>query len=425
MVGVVHRRRSTKAAFAAAQLSSNLDFGPSSFDREAFSRSSCFYLIGALIVWADVWCQPQGQARGPWIRGAPLPLPVWGHYETPTLTVDTVEQYEELASSVELETQRLIRERRYDTVDNVLRFYRDFKKSGESNVEKYYRKYQPLIVSERHTCVGLGFELLSRLCSLNKKYPGIASGLYLVSCEETIGDIAGYVGGPPQADSGEKEHVLVCLKIEINKRRGVILLDPGYHVARVITVMEDKQYPHTGWFTQSDEPDGKKEYNYTMCQEDPDYVEWHERKTRPSALERTQVALIYVARPYLTAIDVTERRNLVYNYRSLLARDFKGHLTAGIYFQVTQESPSFNIFYQNNRGKKRMKMPFSKFLDIDKIDLDNEEMEMIIETARLLGLTQDYLEELLSALATVLNDTTFIKQLLAINAKINVIAEDN
>lgn len=70
---------------------------------------------------ADAWCQPQGQARGPWIRGAPLPLPVWGHYESPALTVDTVEQYEELASSVELETQRLLRERRYDTVDNVLR----------------------------------------------------------------------------------------------------------------------------------------------------------------------------------------------------------------------------------------------------------------------------------------------------------------
>jgi hypothetical protein len=187
---------------------------------------------------------------------------------------------------------------------------------------------------------------MRRLCSLSKKFPGIASGLYLVSCEETIGDIAGYVGGPPAADSGEKEHVLVCLKVEINKRRGIVLLDPGYHVARVITVMADKLYPHTGWFTQSDDAEARKEYNYTLCQNDPDYVEWHERKTRPSALEQTQVALIYVARPYLTAIDVTERRNLVYNYRSLLARDFKGHLVAGIYFQVCRRPcrrPLINI----------------------------------------------------------------------------------
>lgn len=68
-----------------------------------------------------VWRQPAGQARGPWIKGAPLPLPVWGHYESPTLTVDTVEQYEELATKVELQTRRLIQELRYDTVDNFLR----------------------------------------------------------------------------------------------------------------------------------------------------------------------------------------------------------------------------------------------------------------------------------------------------------------
>lgn len=145
----------------------------------------------------------------------------------------------------------------------------------------------------------------------------------------------------------------------------------SYLKARVITVMEDKMYPHTGWFTQSDDPDGKKEYNYTLCQNDPDYVEWHERKTRTSAFEQThQVALIYVAMPYLTAIDVTERRNLVYNYRSLLARDTKGHLVAGIYFTVKLDSPMFNIFHQTNKGKKRIKIPFSKFRVNNKVNLN-------------------------------------------------------
>lgn len=185
---------------------------------------------------------------------------------------------------------------------------------------------------------------------------------------QTIGDIEGYVGGPPAADSGEKEHVLVCLKIEINGRRGVLLLDPGYHVARVITVMADKMYPHTGWFTQSDEPNCKKEYNYSLCTQDPDYVEWHERENRPGALERTQVALIYVARPYLTAIDVTERRNLVYNFRSLLARDTKGHVTAGLYFPLTLDNAQmFTLFYQTNNGKNRVKMPFNKFRTSSKV----------------------------------------------------------
>lgn len=187
---------------------------------------------------------------------------------------------------------------------------------------------------------------------------------------QTIGDIAGYVGGPPAADSGEKEHVLLCLKIKINGRRGVLLLDPGYHVARVITVMADQKYPHTGWFIQSDEAGCKKEYNYILCAKDPDYVEWHERETRPSALERTQTALIYVARPYLTAIDVTERRNLVYNFRSLLSRDTKGHVVAGFYFPVILDqnnAQTFTIFYQTSTGKRRIKLQFSDFYNLSKV----------------------------------------------------------
>ncbi|XP_066587902.1 uncharacterized protein [Prorops nasuta] len=294
-------------------------------------------------------------------------------------------------------------------------------------LDRFYRKYQPLITHQHHTCVGLGFELLNRLTRLNKRFPGIASGLYLVSCEETIGDISSYVGGPPAADSGEKEHVLVCVKIEINGRKGVMLLDPGYHVARVITVMADKLYPHTGWFTQSDEPECKKEYNYVLCAEDPDYVEWHERETRPGALEQTQSALIYVARPYLTAIDVTERRNIVYNFRSLLARDTKGHVTAGIYFPVKLDNSAqtFTIFYQTNNGKKRIKMPFNKFNCSSHVKLDAEEIKVIAECASQLDMTQDILKGLISTLATVMNDSSFVAQLLAINGRINSLSEDN
>lgn len=269
-------------------------------------------------------------------------------------------------------------------------------------LERFYRKYQPLITDEHYTCVGLGLLLLCRLNDLNERYPGLASSLYLTSCEEvssshrlklffgriasiriidernkyircflsqTIGDIASYVGGSP-AEKGEKEHVLVCLKIKIGERCGFMLLDPGYHIARVVTVMADKLYPHTGWFTQVDEPNCKKMYNYCLCADDPNYIEWHERVTRPGALETTQVALIYVARPYITAIDVTERRNLVYNHKSLIARDTKGHITAGIYFPVVLDpdnTQTFTIFHQNANRKKRVKMAFNKFYSTSEV----------------------------------------------------------
>jgi hypothetical protein len=46
--------------------------------------------------------------------------------------------------------------------------------------------------------------------------------------------------------SVEKEHVLVALRVDVAGRPGTLLLDPGYHIARVITVMADNLYPHTG-----------------------------------------------------------------------------------------------------------------------------------------------------------------------------------
>jgi len=45
---------------------------------------------------------------------------------------------------------------------------------------------------------------------------------------------------------------MVAMQIEIDGRGGVILLDPGYQIGRVITVMIDQQYPHTGkYFTKN------------------------------------------------------------------------------------------------------------------------------------------------------------------------------
>lgn len=78
---------------------------------------------------------------------------------------------------------------------------------------------------------------------------------------------------------------------------------------------------------QSDEPELKKEYCYSLT-ENNDYVAWRERETR-NGVESISVSPVYVARPYLTAINVTERRNLVYNFRAWVACDTKGHLLAG------------------------------------------------------------------------------------------------
>lgn len=65
-------------------------------------------------------------------------------------------------------------------------------------------------------------------------------------CLQSIEDVDGYVREEPCRTSVEKEHVLVALRVEVAGRPGTLLLDPGYHIARAITVMSDSLYPHTG-----------------------------------------------------------------------------------------------------------------------------------------------------------------------------------
>ncbi|KAL4714847.1 hypothetical protein ACJJTC_012519 [Scirpophaga incertulas] len=140
-------------------------------------------------------------------------------------------------------------------------------------------------------------------------------------------------GNPAAVLGAEKEHVMVGVQIRLDGRPGLLLADPGYHVPRVVTVMADRAYPHTGWFTQSDESHCRKEYNYVYSPQHSGYVEWQERENR-AGVAKCQTSLVYVARPFLDGVNVTERRNLVYNFRSLLSRDQKGHVLAGLYFPV-------------------------------------------------------------------------------------------
>lgn len=164
----------------------------------------------------------------------------------------------------------------------------------------------------------------------------------------------------------EKEHVAVCLQIQIGlgigvERYGYLILDPGYHVSRVVTIMEDKLYPHTGkayyvkeannvsvtkcvviltyricflylgCFVQEDNGKKKKEYDYIMA--NSDYIAWNVTETK-AGYHSGWTNLIYVGQPYVSGVDFAERRNLLYDFKSILQRDCKGRLLAGMYFST-------------------------------------------------------------------------------------------
>lgn len=174
---------------------------------------------------------------------------------------------------------------------------------------------------------------------------------------------------------------MVAMQIEMTGRTGVVLLDPGYQIGRVVTVMIDQQYPHTGEyiyylkqplfifnfsillgrFVPSSCP--QKEYCYQMMVGEK-YVQWSVWNGSP----KPETNLVYVGASYHSPVCVTERRNLVYNFRSLLATDSKGYLLAGVYFKAALQS-TFTLFCDDLDPtiKHRIKVPSAKFVTLNVI----------------------------------------------------------
>lgn len=106
----------------------------------------------------------------------------------------------------------------------------------------------------------------------------------------------------------------------------------------------------------------QKEYCYqTMVGEK--YVQWSVWNGSP----KPETNLVYIGASYHSPVSVTERRNLVYNFRSLLATDRKGHLLAGVYFKAALQS-TFTLFCDDDQDstiKHRIKVPSAKFITLN------------------------------------------------------------
>lgn len=89
------------------------------------------------------------------------------------------------------------------------------------------------------------------------------------------------------------------------------------------------------------------------------YIQWSVWNDSP----KPESNLVYIGASYHSPVCVTERRNLVYNFRSLLATDRKGRLLAGVYFKAAVQS-TFTLFCDDDQDpsiKHRIKVPSTKF----------------------------------------------------------------
>lgn len=192
--------------------------------------------------------QPDPSSRARDVTRLPLPPARWGPLRRPLdLTPHT---HEELATAAEAILRRLLVTDNYDSVSNFISLYDEFEKTDQPLYDTY-ENYSPPIRSKKHTCVGLGIELIRRWRVLDKQFPGFAAATALLSCEEAVVDVREYVScgeGPAAVLEAEKEHVMAGVQIRIEGRVGLMLADPGYHVPRIVTVMADRAYPHTGLY---------------------------------------------------------------------------------------------------------------------------------------------------------------------------------
>lgn len=314
------------------------------------------------------------QTNGAWPIDSPLPLPKWSNKLAEPYVVDKVWQYEDLIGLIETKLQRMLEETHYNTANNFVDFHKAYRgtHSASPDLKTHFQNYVIPINRRHHMCVSLAMEIVSRIA---EQHPELAKHFYLVSCEEAVEESEAYIQHCEEKDieqagpSLEKEHALVAMRIVVGGREGVMVLDPGYHVARAVTVMKDQCYPHTGWFTQSDEPHCKREYCYVLSHHSANFITWTERMTR-AGKQQYEMSLIYIEQPYRTAIDVTVRRNLVYNFRSLLSRDAKGRVCAGLYFPVVPNpaDAQVTLFYDSvNDTQVKQKFKFSLFKDPQKI----------------------------------------------------------
>jgi len=93
------------------------------------------------------------------------------------------------------------------------------------------------------------------------------------------------------------------------------------------------------------------------------YVQW----SVWNGSKEPETNLVYIGASYHSPVCVTERRNLVYNFRSLLATDKKGHLLAGVYFKVALQS-TFTLFCDDDQDptiKHRIKIPSANFVTLN------------------------------------------------------------
>lgn len=340
-----------------------------------------------------------------------LDVPVWSH-DIKEAKFASLQLFEDYLIQCENVLQQELSSYDYNTFNSFVQFFQNYKKAKKHSKSlrliPFVSNYKSRISKDSLSCVGLSISLIRKLRQMS---PKLCRSISLVSCEEAVKDTGAYSMESP---NNVKEHVLVCIRasigVGIDKRSGFVLLDPGYHIARPIVVMEDEAYPHTSWFMQSANPKAMKEYCYQMI--DHQFIGWKVRETRNGCLDEW-MNLVFVKKQFAKCLTITEKRSLIYSLKSMVVRNRKGPV-AGIYCWI--ESKSLTLFYDDN-GKR-----VQKKVDISQIGNNNQDIsQWLAKIASFMADRQDVevktrqLIHMLTAFKEAVTDSDFMPQLIEID----------
>ncbi|XP_050544861.1 uncharacterized protein LOC126907539 [Daktulosphaira vitifoliae] len=296
----------------------------------------------------------------------------------------------------------------YDSVTNFIELYDQYKKNNHLSFEDFFRKYIPTLNKNANNCVGLALLLIEKLKQFDDRYSGIKNCFYLVSCEINLQSFDKYENTEyPCPWLSVNEHIMVALKIEIDGRVGVLLLDPGYPLDRVITVMNDQEYPNTGHFLSSTNPE--EVYLIEMIMQGK-YLQWSIYDE--SNLKETN--LIYIGAPYLSPISVTERRNLVFTYRFFFSLSEKGENLSGIFAKIDEHI--LCLYYIDEdypKEKQIIKLTPELFSSVNQLNSDIK--KTLDRISHHLKISSKELWNILTKLNHIIEDEQFLDSLCKIN----------
>lgn len=250
-----------------------------------------------------------------------------------------------------------------DSVSNLVAFYKSYKKSGLSNLTEFFHSYNVPVNRHEHNFVTITMEMVHRL---SVKWPELSNKLYLVSSEKRVKSVQKYIenwnrlGIEKAAYNLIKNYTSVAMRIQIAGREGVMLFEnPG------IIVMKDRKYPHTGCFVYSRQTPVETEICYKYNEINDDFIDWtHYTKYNDETIEH----LVYIKKPFCSAIDVSLRRNLVSTLRGLTCEK-DSRFVAGMVFYVNPIDPQFNLVYELNGRNVNIDVKFNLFADLKKVIL--------------------------------------------------------